>query len=214
MSFKKASGSVCALYTHTWNPVKQDEDSYNLQIKSLQANLGYGNTILIGNECDLFMPEIPPEWVFDIIIQMNKYPENNYVIKSNNTMRVLFYINKFPLKTTVATTIETNEKQFYTDDTPGTSSRYAGIKKIREQNINVIIYIDPVKKFIPLEMSSKIIPLKPEYVIFGASDKRNIFDDPDKKDVLKLIEYFLVNNIEVIAKKSMKRILGNEHYKH
>ena len=60
----------------TQKPVRLDE-------KELKTDLGENNYIFIGSSVDMFAPNIPDEWIIEVIEKTKMHPFNKYLFQLN-----------------------------------------------------------------------------------------------------------------------------------
>ena len=109
--------------THTLNPIKgicSHDCKYcymkrwghlktlRLDQKELNTDLGEGNFIFVGSSTDMWARNIRIGWIKKVLNLCNNFPENKYLFQSKNPSRFKEYLDKFPKKTVLCTTIETN----------------------------------------------------------------------------------------------------------
>ncbi len=123
----KQSGNMYPWVTHTWNPIKgicphacaycyyQNNPRYRDKIgelrldeKCLKDKLGKDRTIFIGSSTDMWAIPIRTIWIEKVLDYLNKFPDNTYVFQSKDPQHMYQYIDLFPPKVIIGTTIETN----------------------------------------------------------------------------------------------------------
>lgn len=222
MGLNISKGNMYGFVTHTWNPIK-GRCSHNCKYcymkrfpqKDLRlcpaeftTDLGKGNKIFIGSGTDIFAPDVPADWLHDVIIQMNNYQENEYLIQSKNTMRMLWYEPKMPEKTVFCTTIESNRDYPEISDAPNIAMRFAGIRKIKDMKRDVMITIEPVMDFDPLQLSSMLLPLRPIQINIGADSKAHGLPEPSSEALKEFIGYIDQHKyIKLVLKDNLKRLM-------
>ena len=197
--------SYCSTNALKRSPIIQKKYSGPIRIeeKVLLENLGSGNTWFIVGQNDLFAEGVPDSYIIEILEWCGKY-DNNYLFQSKNPRRFIDYINLFPPKVSLCTTIETNRRYKQMGNTPDPierSSAMAFITKFHKQ-----ITIEPIMNFDLDEMVRMIRCAKPDTVNIGADSKRNHLSEPSKEKILALIDE--LNKFTVIdQKRNLKRLL-------
>lgn len=148
-----------------------------------------------------FASQIALNEIFKVI---NAHPLTKFLFC---TKRPSIYA-KFPDMNNVyyGTTIETN-RQYPKTISKGQdlAIRYAVMANL--ENVKKFISIEPVMDFDLEEFPNWIINIKPKIVEIGCDGYHNNLPEPDKDKLESLIYSLEKNNIEVIQKKGLERLL-------
>lgn len=222
MGLNKQKENMYDFVTRTFNIIKgrcghdcsycymkrMTQKELRFDVKETGTNLGEGNHIFVGSSTDVFAPDVPKEWIIDTIRHLQKYPDNTYLLQSKNPLRMLHYIEYLPDDTIFCTTIESNRDypEIYRNS-PNIHTRFAAMTMFKRMEARIMFTIEPILDFDPVELSSKIIPLRPVMVAIGADSGGNRLPEPSKEKILELIYYLEKNNINVVKKKNLGRLL-------
>lgn len=130
---------------------------------------------------------IPDKWIIRILDHLNnKFPKNAYLIQSKNPKRLYDFLDKFPKKTILGTTIETNRDYYNFSKAPKPSSRASAISK--KCQFKRMVSIEPILDFDLEVMVRWIKYIGPDYVSIGADSKNHNLPEPSPEKVRKLID--------------------------
>ena len=211
--------------THTWNPIKgrcphkccycymirfwnmwgvrkAGSDKLRLDEESLKDNLGSQNTIFVGSSTDMFAKEVSSEWILKVLNKCREHPSNTYLFQTKNPIRFCEFLDDFPNKTILGTTIETNRLGFNYKAPPVTKRQW----HIQQEKFHVMITIEPIMDFDIDIFVNWIKDIEPRWVNIGADSGRNNLPEPNKEKIEALIKE-LKKFTEVKVKKNMDRIL-------
>lgn len=183
---------------------KQKDKKIYLDEKEFKTNLGKGNTIFVGSSNDMFANDIKSQWI-DLVLQHCRRHDNTYLFQTKNPERFLEFLDKFPAKRILGTTIETNRKTFSISKAPIPYSRMCAMYNL-PKNIKTMISIEPIMEFRLDKLVEWIKCLKPKYVSIGADSKGCRLPEPGPEKVQKLIEE-LKKITKVKLKGNLKRLL-------
>jgi len=226
MPLKKSTGNMYSWVTHTWNPVRGkcgygcsycyvkkwgEPGRIHLDEKELRADLGAGNIIFVCSGCDLFHPDIPLEWIVDILLYTSgDYNKNTYLWHTKNPGFPWIPDWYFPEDSILCTTIETNRRYDCMRTAPLPLERMAGLstwKKRRMVTVEPILDFDEGKD----GFARLILNCKPEQVNIGADSGRNNLPEPSREKVEDLIE-LLAPYTKIHLKKNLRRLLPESRY--
>jgi len=222
----KQQGNMYEFVTHTWNPIRgkcMHECSYcymkniwkrfekqrelRLDEKSLKDNLKKDSFIFVGSSTDMFAENVPDEWIIKVLKKCQEYPNNNYLFQSKNSERMAKFIQLFPSKFMVCTTIETN-RDYNISKAPKPLNRVTGLLKFPRDCR--MVTIEPIIDFDLDEMVSMIKNIQPKWVNIGAdSNKTHNLLEPSKEKILLLINE-LKKFTKIINKENLSRILRKD----
>lgn len=172
----------------------------------LNIDYGIGKIIFIEHMNDMFAKKVPDKWIRQILHHCNRYITNDYVLQTKNPERAYSFIDIFPKKFMIGTTIESN--RIYKDSfAPEPFKRYEGIKKFRFATMKSFITIEPIMDFDLDILLAWIIDLRPFFVNIGADSKNCDLPEPSPEKVSQLIDLLLKNGITIKKKNNLNRLL-------
>lgn len=147
MPLNKQKGNMYPWVTHTWNVIKgkcphdcsycymkiYPQKDIRFDESELKTDLGNGNTIFVGSSCDMFAQSIPANWIHSILNHLATFPDNIYLFQSKNPKRFSDFLNDFPEKTILGTTIETNRDTGNFSKAPTVQERYLAMKELNRR---------------------------------------------------------------------------------
>ncbi len=188
-------------YMHRWGkqkPVRFDESE-------LKTDLGSGNFIFVGSNCDIFADDIPDVWLYKTLRHCLKF-DNTYLFQSKDALNMVGSIVFMPRKRVICTTIETN--RYYPDimgNTPKPGKRADALYFI--DGIKKYVTIEPILDFDLPQLVDLIWMCKPEQVNIGADSGNNNLPEPPKEKILALIDELKKFTI-IDQKRNLKRLLA------
>jgi len=202
--------------THTWNPMKgckydckycyiKSHQGYSLfprfSAREMNTHLGKGRFIFVGSMCDMF-----GDWIdSDLIKRVMQYCllfDNHYLFQSKNPRRFIEFLNIFPEKSILGTTIETNRKTAIISKAPSTYERAYAMQNI---GFDKEVTIEPILDFDLHDLVLMIQDIKPKFVAIGADSKGHNLDEPSPQKIDILIRE-LEKFTTVKIKKNLSRI--------
>lgn len=220
MGLNEAKGNMYDFITHTWNTIKghcPHECSYcymkrfgkqrpvRFDGKEMKTDLGDGSYIFVGSSCDMFAEEVSHDWIMNTLTKMNGY-KNKYLLQSKNPARFARgYTKDCNREIVFCTTIETNYHiPSIMGHSPAPIDRSFAMGKL--ENIKRYVTIEPVMAFNLAPMVEIIKRCEPIQVNIGADSGNNGLPEPNKKELLYLIDE--LSKFTTIARKTnLKRIL-------
>jgi len=221
MALNKTRGNMYGFVSHTWNPVGgQCEhnckycyiknsflggNKYNGEpyIADLETNLGSDNTIFVGSATDIFADNVSDQIIRTVLDYCERF-DNTYIYQSKNPDRFHYFIDKFPKKSILTTTIETNKEYINLSDAPRIKERKRAMKDLPE-NFESMITIEPIVDFDLKTFLNMLKEINPDIITIGADSGKNNLPEPDKYKIEKLIDS-LKNIFEVRLKHNLKRL--------
>ena len=171
--------------------------------KEFKKPMGSGKTIFIQSCGDSFANGVPDEWIDRILEFCGRY-DNTYLFQTKNPERFWQFMNKFPKKSILGTTIETN-KDFKISTAPKPIERYKAMLMLDKQ-FETMVSIEPIMDFDVVELVSWIRQIHPKFVSIGADSKKSNLTEPNKEK----IEFLLMELdkfTEVKIKENLKRLM-------
>jgi len=155
---------------------------------------------------------VPKEMINGVLVHCCKYPDNGYLFQSKNAGRFREFASQFPPKTTLCTTVETDDVALASrhSKAPKVNERIFQMKIMRtyKSDAKYTITIEPILKF--SESFPKFMEFaNPDFVNIGADSKCHGLLEPTRNEVLWLITE-LEKFTEVRIKNNLRRIIGGE----
>jgi len=226
MSLTKVKGNMYSWTTHQWNPLcgacphgcsycstkkfmrypgvkKKYSGPPYLSVKELLSiHMGKDKVIFVCSQNDLFAKEISFRITNAIITQCHMF-NNTYLFQSKNPSR--FKEFKFPEKTILCTTIETNRiYPEYMGKAPLPFLRATAMGDLLR--VKKYLTIEPIMDFDLSELIDLVKMVNPEQVNIGADSGNNHLPEPSKEKLLKLI-IELKDITKINAKHNLERLL-------
>jgi DNA repair photolyase len=223
MPLTKPSGNMYSFIDYLWNPIKGEcpyhcsycyvsrmMDKYgkkqsplHLDEKELKTNLGSGNFIFVCSGCDLFHPDVPDEWIYEVIKKTLDNWDNKYLWHTKNPRRLVSLIDPILVDNVACVTIESDIDYVKISAAPSPSER---IMYLRNWYGNAMITIEPIMDFSLDRFKKLILSCKPIQVNIGADSGNNHLPEPSPEKIAALIEALRSHNIRVHLKKNLKRL--------
>lgn len=176
-----------------------------LNEKCLTERWGKGKVPFICHMTDMWADAIPEVWIFKILEQCCRWPDNEYVFQTKNPRRYYSYLDRLPPKRILGCTIETDNRRLTSSSCPCPIERVGGMLCIHRRE-KTFITIEPVMAFSP-NFADLIISCKPDFVNIGADSKGHHLPEPNAEDVEGLIASLTIAGIELREKHNLDRIL-------
>jgi len=216
MGLNKSVGNMYEWITHTWNPIKgcnyncsycyiKSRKNYSLKPRfsehEMKTYLGRERFIFVCSMADMFGGWIPGEQIERILMKCRGF-DNHYLFQSKNPGRFQHFLQLFPEKTILGTTIETNRKTRDISKAPSTKERAYDMQNIR---FDKEVTIEPIMDFDLHELILMIKDISPKFVAIGADSKGHNLHEPSSGKIKELTEE-LNRFTQVKIKKNLKRI--------
>lgn len=219
MVLNKQKGNMFDFISHTWNPIKGrcehdclycymkvfPQGDLKLSEKDLKDNLNSASFIFVGSSTDMWADNVPREWIHKVLDRCNESYAVKYLFQSKNPVRFITGLRKFPPKTVLGTTIETNRDTKDISKAPSPHVR-AYIIGAFSGCFETMVTIEPILDFDLEEMVELIKMAKPTWVNIGADSKGHGLSEPSRDKVEKLI-FELKNFTKVKVKNNLSRLL-------
>jgi protein gp37 len=161
-------------------------------------------TVFVCAQNDLFAESVPDKWIDEILSRCNAI-DNTYLFQTKNPERYWDFEARFPKKSILCTTIETNRYYRVQGNTPDPDARVDGMRHLLDFTKHVTI--EPIMDFDLDEMIYLIRNCYPDQVNIGADSKHNHLPEPSKEKVLELISE--LEKFTVVKQKSnLSRLLN------
>ena len=172
----------------------------------LKVDYGKGNVIFIEHMNDMFAEGIFDTWILYILGHCILYSNNTYVFQTKNPKRAYQFINQFPEKFMIGTTIESN--RFYIDisKAPAPVARYEGIKNF--SRVEQFITIEPILDFDVDILVAWLVDINPSFVNIGADSKNCNLPEPPKEKIQELIRQLQKYNVTIKKKVNLGRLIS------
>ncbi|GMO33945.1 MAG: hypothetical protein Ta2B_14440 [Termitinemataceae bacterium] len=222
---KVATGNMYRFITHLYNPVRGrcgydctycyvkkmshrfyfEQKPIHLVESELKADIGKENFIFVCSGCDLFHPDVPDEWIRQIMQHCSHFP-NRYLWHTKNAHRLVGFAesNYLPELSTLCVTVESNYNHPISKAVP-TFQRLTALmsKKITQDKM---ITIEPVMKFEPAAFADMILACNPVQVNIGADSGNNHLPEPCEDDIVSLVK-LLEGYTTLYFKPNLKRLI-------
>lgn len=223
MSLNKVRGNMYNWVDFTWNPIRGEcphqcvycfmkdrkVGPLRLDEKALADNLAFGRTIFVGSSTDMFAEAVPDEWIIRVLERCNEewgaglYP-NKYVFQSKNPGRFFHFSAKFPTRTTLGTTLESNREYGQSGKGPPAWRRASWLSHLRL--FKKMVSIEPIMAFDHKEFLDWMREIKPAFVSIGADSKGHNLPEPTASELDNFV-VALRDITEVKLKKNLDRLL-------
>ena len=180
-------------------PIVKERYSGKIRLfeNEFKKGLGKDKFIFIGSCFDMFAYEVPKEFIKKVLGYCKKF-DNTYLFQSKTPTRFFEFVNDFPDKIHLGTTIETNritDKQL---------ADRLGMRRVTD--CVKFVTIEPIMDFTLSQLTQLIYLIKPDYVNIGADSKKSNLKEPSAKKIRELISE-LKHFTEVKIKSNLKRLL-------
>lgn len=220
MVLNKSHGNMYPWVTHTWNPikgckhacrycyVKELEARYQYNVsprfveEELRTNLGKDKVIFIGSTSDMWGEWMSSVHIIEVLNRCREF-DNTYVFQSKAPERFLEFVDRFPKKSILGTTIETDSYPERISEAPDISNRVRAMKRIKCRKF---ISIEPVLQFDLERLVGMIYQIQPSFVTIGADSKNHNLLEPNGEQVRQLLKR-LGKFTEIRPKTNLRRLL-------
>lgn len=164
------------------------------------------NAIFVCSTIDMFHPDIPCEWIEEVLRYCNEFPDNKYLLQTKDPARYWLFthlINKE--KYALCTTIETNRDTSDISSAPPTCRRAVQMTVLSNKGYNTTITIEPVLDFDLDVMIKWMKEINPLWISIGADSKGHGLDEPTWDKVEELITE-LNKFTKVVIKNNLGRL--------
>jgi len=179
--------------------------------EALKGKTGTGKTIFVCNCNDMFQQPVKSKDIDKILAACNEYPDNTYLFQSKNPTRMLDFLDKFPRKSILGTTIETDNTVIVTNisKAPSPIERAIALEEIKERTrFRTQLTIEPVLKFEKVRLLKLVSIAKPDIIYIGADSGENKLPEPTSLELQSLIGSLQDDYPDVRLKVNLSRILG------
>jgi len=193
----------------------------------MKTDLGQGNFIFLGSSTDMFADRISADWILQVLKYCRLF-DNQYLFQTKNSARFLEFMSRFPERTTLGTTIETNRYQtrpvrsgslglFPTEQegfisissAPSLPQRASAMELVSKAGskvgLSIMITLEPIMEFDLDVMVKWMEAIAPDFVNIGADSKGHHLPEPSWSEIQKLIEE-LSRFTEVRKKPNLSRL--------
>lgn len=214
MGLNKQKGNMYEFVTHTWNTIK-GECYHNCNYcyvkrwgalpkirfdeKELKTDLGKDNFIFVGSSNDMFAHSIPVEWIGKTLDYCKGF-DNKYLFQSKNPIKFTHY--RFPIKTVLGATIESNRDYPEISDAPEVKERARWLGLLSRSGYETMVTIEPILDFDLDEFVRMLKDINPTWINIGADSGGHGLPEPSPEKIKALIE--ALPNVKI--KKNLKRL--------
>jgi hypothetical protein len=170
------------------------------------VDYGDGKTIFIEHMNDLFAKDVKDEDIRRVLAHCNMYPNNTYMFQTKNPKRFLNYINDFPERTILGTTIETNRVIEGISEAPTPQERYNGMMLI-PKTFKRFITLEPILDFDVEILAKWVGDIKPDFINLGADSKSHNLPEPTVEKVMAFVEELKKYNVDLREKNNLQRLV-------
>jgi DNA repair photolyase len=220
MVLNKSHGNMYPWVTHTWNPIKgckhaccycyvkeletryQYDASPRFVEEELKTRLGNNNVIFVGSASDMWGEWVSSDSIERVLDRCREF-DNTYVFQTKNPKRFLEFDRRFPKKSILGTTIETDRYLDRISEAPDISNRVEAMKRVAGQKF---VSIEPILRFDLERLVRMIFQIQPSFVTIGADSKNHNLLEPDGDQIRELLKR-LGKFTEVRAKRNLTRLL-------
>jgi len=158
--------------------------------------------IFVGSASDMW-----GEWMDSLniekVLEHCRRFDNEYVFQSKNPARFLEFIERYPKKSMLGTTIEADRYLERISQAPDISNRVRAMKRVKCRKF---ISIEPVLQFDLERLVGMIFQIQPSFVTIGADSKNHNLLEPNGEQVRQLLKR-LGKFTEVRPKTNLRRLL-------
>jgi hypothetical protein len=184
------------------------QNDMRFDTKELKTDLGQGNFIFVGSSCDMWSEPVWIDWIEDTLDWCGRF-DNKYLFQSKNPDRFRNFLDLFPEKTYLGTTIETNRTYPEMGNAPPPEDRSDSLH-YRSYRFPTMVTVEPIMDFDVEELVSLITFCNPQWVNIGADSKDHGLPEPSAENICDLIEKINEKNIMVKLKDNLKRLMWEE----
>ena len=152
----------------------------------LNTNLGSGHFIFVGSSTDMFAESVPSTWISGVLNYCADF-DNRYLFQTKNPGRFFEFLDYFPPKTVLGTTIESDIDHHVSKAPPPVERAKAMAEIILPPSMAKMVTIEPVMSFNLKILSDWIRQIAPEWVNIGADSKGHQLSEPSWPAVRALI---------------------------
>lgn len=149
------------------------------------GHLGTDKTIFVCSNNDLFGEWVQRSHLKAIFTHCREY-DNTYLFQTKNPARFSEFIDWFPDKSLLCTTLESNRTYTNQSNAPPIYERYEAMCKL-PKGLARTVTIEPIMDFDVEVFIGMIKDLKPLFVSIGVDSKRCNLREPDKNKIIDLI---------------------------
>lgn len=197
--------TYCFMRQERLNPIRLDEKDLNRTDLS-----GEEKFIFVGSSTDMWADNVEAEWIDRVLYKCRLLGTNKYLFQSKNPVRFLEFYDRFPIKTILGTTFETN-RNLDISKAPQPWERLELMNYLYGYypQFERMITIEPIMDFDLVSMIAMIKPTFPKWVNIGADSKGHKLPEPPAEKIRDLIEA-LKEFTEVKVKSNLKRLTKEE----
>ncbi|KKN58781.1 hypothetical protein LCGC14_0548760 [marine sediment metagenome] len=163
------------------------------------------NVIFVCSTIDMFHPDVPIEWIEEVLRHCNEFPDNKYLLQTKSPHRYWHFTHLFTKHYALCTTIETNRDTSSISLAPPTCRRVVQMAVLSNKGYNVSITIEPIIQFDLEIMVEWMKEIKPLWINIGADSKGHNLDEPSWDKVEALISE-LKKFTRVVIKNNLGRL--------
>ena len=210
-------------YCYVNNPYSGRPEKYTGSIRLIEEELKVnydfkqnfpdGAYLFIEHINDLWAMDVPREAIERILAHCNIWPNNTYVFQTKNPERYMNFISKFPPKTVLGVTLETNRIIPDISFAPNPHERFEAfmvtinaIKARSDIDIKTFLTLEPILQFDMDVLVKWIAEIKPDFINLGADSKDHMLPEPTIDDIEELVIKLHETGIELREKHNLSRL--------
>lgn len=200
--------SYCYVGKNKWGRAPRYTGDLKIISHELGVDYGTGKIIFIEHMNDMFAEGVNDSWIEGILTHCCSY-DNEYVFQTKNPLRAYEFRSKFPKKSMIGTTIESNIGYPEISKAPNPIDRCYGIRNFKGMGLGfkTFITIEPILDFDVDALAYMIIDAKPDFVNIGADSKGCGLPEPSKKKVLELADVLKKAGVVILKKTNLERLI-------
>jgi hypothetical protein len=175
-------------------------------------------TVFVGYMNDLFAGAMPTNWIDQVLEHCRTFAADRVLVfQTKNPRRALRFLpqiiraSAFAGDWLLGVTLETNRPiPAEISRAPSPFSRFDALLAMAPglRAEHLFLTIEPIMCFDPVELGSWICRLRPKFVNIGADSKGHHLPEPSAWKVRNLIEFLLLEKIEIREKHNLGRLLS------
>lgn len=229
MGLNLSVGNMFSFITSHWNPIQgcEYDCSYcwvnklrykidrtpHLTESSLKTNL-YGKgrgAIFVGATGDMWGNWVPAEDIERVLERCRAFPENIYLFLTKNPGRYAGFLKKFPEKTILGVTLETDKALGKISRAPLPIlrvSRFMRLDFSAPLSIRRMVCIEPILKFDKNALNCFLQAMSPDFAVIGANSNGPEIPEPTYQELSDLIfRLNRDNDFRIVLKENLRRLL-------
>lgn len=239
MGLNLSVGNMFSFITAHWNPIKgckygckycymdrlrfKIDRTPRLTERELKTNL-YGKgrgVIFVGATGDMWGEWVSSEDIERVLERCRAFPENIYLFLTKNPDKYVEFLGKFPEKTILGVTLETNRRlDFNISKAPFSQYRVEGFCAVKytlryrilleepAAQLRFMVCIEPILAFDHSSLVGVLKTMSPDFVVIGANSNGPEFPEPIPLELAALISELERDcDFRIVLKQNLDRLL-------